>query len=248
MMDDQFIERSIKDLVKPFQMEPFTVIPTFMTYPSNAAVMVYVEGGTRHFTLSDGGGAVGVLNGSGGYRVDGLSILKQHCQSTEFYTTNRGWISTRKPVDQNSFTSVVSLIAQFSFEASVNLLKQFKPEKHSDFRVDLERDLDRRFKDHMSRKGHLVGNSNKKQTFDYIIRIPGDRIIAIDAVVPDASSINSALVAHLDLKATGRRDIGQMIIYDDRQKWKSSDLVLLGMGALPTAYSSVHQALERISL
>lgn len=246
MMDISFIERSINEWSKPLQMAEFAVVPTMLTYPSNSAVMIYVEGGRVSFLLSDGGGATDVLAGAGGHRVDGISLLRDFCRSTDFHVSPKGWISTEQPVSQSEFLGTLCTLAQHSKDAAAMLLRHFKPHRDSDFRQELEDELDRRFRNHLSKRGHLVGQSNKRQTFDFLLRLTGGRVLALDAVVPESGSINSALVAHMDVRAAGRRDVEQMIVYDDRENWKSSDLALLSMGVPPTAYSQISNVLERL--
>ena len=51
--------------------------------------------------------------------------------------------------------------------------------------------------------------------------------LLIDPVVNDASSINARLVSNLDVRMNENPQISQLIVFDDRLKWKSSDLKLL---------------------
>jgi len=66
-------------------------------------------------------------------------------------------------------------------------------------------------------------------------------------VVPDASSVNSAVVAHIDLKMKHLPDVEQRIIYDDSQPWRAEDIQLLKAGARPVPISSLRQSLERLA-
>lgn len=139
-----------------------------------------------------------------------------------------------------------SVVAEASRDAAIMLLKQFKPARVVDFRRELEAVLEAEFRDAMQKKGHLPGATNKIHTFDYVVRTNDNILLALDAVVPDASSINAAVVAHMDIGATKRTDLRQLIVYDGDQDWKASDLALLTLGAPSVAFSHFSGALERL--
>jgi len=247
MMDYAFVEQSVLDWSRPLRAESIVIVPTMLTYPSNAAVMIYVEGGKSAFMLSDGGGAVATLVGAGGREVDGFSLLRDFCRSTDFRVTRSGWINLSGTVDEDKFLSGISNLAQFSKDAAAMLLRHFKPERSSDFRQAVEDELGKRFHEVLRKRGHIVGASNKEQTFDFLAPLGGGRILALDTVLPDSSSINGTLVAHLDVRAAAHSNVRQMVIYDENQGWKSSDLALLSMGTPPTAFGHFRDALERLA-
>ena len=71
--------------------------------------------------------------------------------------------------------------------------------------------------------------------------------MVLDVVSREASSINAALVAHLDIKNANIRSIEQRIIYDDEDKWSSADLNLLRIGAIPIPFSQAASVFERLA-
>ena len=111
------------------------------------------------------------------------------------------------------------------------LIRKFRPQKAFDFRRDLDVVLERRFQDDLRKRGHFVGASNKSHTFDYLIHGNDNQFLIIDAVVPDSSSVNAAVVSHMDVRAIHRPDVRQFIVYDRDQEWNASDLALLTLGA-----------------
>jgi hypothetical protein len=48
-------------------------------------------------------------------------------------------------------------------------------------------------------------------TFDYAVRIAPETTVVIDTVVPDSSSVNAALVLHLDRKNAKQANIRQQL-------------------------------------
>lgn len=224
----------------------FAVVPTFSYYPSNAMVRAYVEAAGEHFIVSDGGGAVDTLHGAGGYLVTYEKILKAMARRRNFNVTPEGWLTSPR-VDAAGLTGAITATAELSRIAAEILMKNFRVTEAVDFRRAVDRTLEGRFHSAVVKKAHLAGASNKSHTFDYLINLSSDRLLIIDTVVPDSSSINAALVSHLDVKNTGRHDIKQAIVFDDRASWKSSDLALLRLAAPPIAYSSFREQIEALA-
>ncbi len=59
----------------------------------------------------------------------------------------------------------------------------------------------------------------------------------VDAVLPDANSINSHAIAHLDLNQLNDEKIVQRMVYDDDDNWDAADLNLLQMATTLVALS-----------
>ncbi|MBF0332931.1 MAG: hypothetical protein HQL40_04675 [Alphaproteobacteria bacterium] len=244
MTDYGFIAGAVSAWSEPRQVGPYVVVPTFSMYPSNSVVQAYIEGGAGRFVVSDGGGAIDTLLGVGGYKVAGLKLLKDFARLRDLKINTSGWLCSA-PAEKETLTSAISIVSDASRAAAEMLIKHFKPVSHSDFRKEIEASLELRFHESFSKRAHFPGASNKTHTYDYSIRLPNGGTFIIDAVVPDAGSINAAVVAHMDLRAANRDDVRQAIVYNDNQEWKSSDLALLSIGAPTIAYTKFETAMER---
>jgi hypothetical protein len=66
-------------------------------------------------------------------------------------------------------------------------------------------------------------------------------------VSPEASSINAAVVAHLDVKQANVPNVVRRIVYDDEEKWKAEDLSLLSVGAPVVPFSRAREVLKRVA-
>ena len=241
--------RAISDLIAewgaPTVLDNYVIVPTFSTYPSNSLVQAFVDGGKDRFVVSDGGGASKVLLGSGSLSRSGQKLLADFIRGTSLKVSDSGWIYM-SGVSFGGLTSAISLVTETSRDAAIVLLRHFRPVSVQDFRRDVEIALDRHFRDAVQKKGHLPGASNKLHLFDYLVRVNDNTLLALDAVLPDPSSINAAVVAHLDVKATHRSDVRQLIVYDDEEDWKAADLALLTIGAPSARFSSFLDALEAL--
>ena len=238
MMDVEKITREILAWGEPKFFDPYIIVPTFSVYPSNSAVKVFVEGGRDNFVVSDGGGALQTLLGAGYMGNSGVKLIQDFLRGMERKVDHDGWIYV-SGVTLNELTSAIAIVAQVSRETADMLLRKFKPSKNFDFRHDLDLKLERIYHGNLKKKGHFVGNSNKEHTFDYLIRENDNKIMIIDAVVPDAASLNAAVVSHIDVRAAKRPNVRQFIVYDQGQDWRASDVALLTLGAPAVSFQNL---------
>ena len=141
---------------------------------------------------------------------------------------------------------MISIVANASQQAAEHLVAHVRP-KRKDFRVQLHKLIHNKFGASVvdKPKARLVGASNKSHLLDYLIDLGDDRRLAIDAVTPDPSSINAAIVAHMDIRHANIPKLEQRIVYDDVDDWKSSDIALLAVGSRPVQFSHIEPVLER---
>lgn len=150
-------------------------------------------------------------------------------------------------IDVPALASAISLTANVSKEVAHYLIDRDKsaPASHN-LEEAIERILDGQFHKEWTRQTFIVGQSNKQQRFDFEVRLPTKRHLLIKVVKPESSSVNAAVVAHLDVKATKQSDIEQRSIYDDFVSWKAADLSLLAVGAPVLPLSAANDTLGRI--
>lgn len=251
MIDTQFIEQQILQWVKPIQLESHVIIPTTLVYPSRSAVMIYAEGGSEHFSLSDGGGAIAHLHEAGAFKLNGVEILKKHFRNSDWAVNNSGWIYTHKPITKKEFLSEMFELASVSVTASQLLLKKTR-HHFSNFKLHLEEELNFLFKNSkrknsLEKKGKILGASNKNHTFDFVAKT-SNLTIAIDGINPDTYDINHTFVSHLDIKNSNNLNLQQMIIYDESENWRSSDLALLSMSVPPLPYRVAKEQLRQLAV
>lgn len=244
VIDRERVNEVLHSWCAPQERGEYLVVPTFSTYPSNSVVQAYIIGGRDTFIVSDGGGAVRSFLDSGCLDWDGQRTLHDFVNVHDVKLGKNGWIYSAN-VGLEELTYAISVVTEASRDAAHMLLKHFKPKPSLDFRKDVARALEERFHGRLQKRGKLVGASNKPHSFDYVIRANDDNFIALDAVLPDTSSVNAAVVAHMDVKATHRPNIKQMIVYNDSEVWNAADLALLSIGAPTVAYSKYFSALER---
>lgn len=221
------------------------VVSTMCLYPTNHIVQVHVEGGQDSFVVHDNGGAIDQLRAIGGHdehpfslmravvRRDGLQVSDLH----RIYASN---------IRLEGLEAAISLVANASRDVADYLVSRYRPTPRRPLGEELEAILNLRFPALWRKEEVFVGQSNKQYRFDYSVALPHDRKLVLETVKPDASSINAAVVANLDVHNAHPKLI-QRIVYDDTDKWPVESLRLLRVGAPPLALSGVNEALRNLA-
>jgi len=221
-------------------------VATHCLYPSNATVAVVVaQRGDGLFRVDDDGQALDEVSQSVLTSQQLPKLMSGIVRHRGCELTSRGEIIS-PCVKEAELRAAVILVANASKAAAEHLVSSVRPPR-KDMRRVIEDLLDLKFKDRWRRDGRIAGASNKEHGFDYIVRLANGRQLALDFVVPDASSVNSAVVAHLDVRQKKAADLEQRIVYDDTLPWRSEDIQLLKVGARPVPISSLKQSLERLA-
>ena len=93
----------------------------------------------------------------------------------------------------------------------------------------------------------MRGHSEKEHRFDTAVVLPDGRKLLVDAVNHHMDSINSRVVANLDVKQLEDPSIIQRIVFDPLEEWRSEDLNLLKVGATPVALPQLARSIERVA-
>jgi hypothetical protein len=214
-------------------------VSTLCLYPSNGAVTLSVRGSGDSFVVSDDGGAVDTLLGSGrdqplcdhqvntiignqGLRIENGAI---YCPAVT---------RAEVPVAIALVANTAKMVAEWGHD-------NVSPTMPRDFKHNLAQLLQRHFKTSLEADCHIHGASTRAYSFDHVVHLHGGRRLLIDPVLSDATSINAALAANLDVSRLGDPGIIQRIVYDDARPWQAADLSLLAIAA-PTVPFSTFEA------
>lgn len=97
-----------------------------------------------------------------------------------------------------------------------------------------------------SEAAYIDGASERTHKFDNVIALPDGRKVLVDVVKHQGNSINSAVVANLDVARLNNPKLIQRIVFDPAEKWKPEEISLLEVGALPVSLTRLGDAIERI--
>jgi hypothetical protein len=222
------------------------LVPTHCLYPSGGVVSVRVDGGVDTFGISDGAGAVEVLEGAGGHDMPNISRIVRSLAKRNNLLVDRQGAVYSPPVKKEDLVTTIVVVANASKQIAEHLLQHYRPHLDRNFRTQLDHFLKRRFGEKIS--SPVLAGARKPHRIDYLIPLGDNRRLALDAVVPDASSINSAIVAHIDLRDAKIVGLEQRLVFDDSAPWKAADLNLLRVGAAPVAFSRLPEIIGSLAI
>lgn len=234
-------------------LEPFTnyheredgaiAVPTHCLYPSHAIVNVYIRGGKTGAIVSDEGGAIDELTTYNRKITNPDRLLRRFCRRTGL-EAKHGKIYSPS-VEPQQLAASVMFVANASAAAVTWGLEHLKTHRRRDIRKELESLIERTFPDASIMTERLSGKSTRQYKFEHVVHI-GDHRLVIDPVVPDANSINSHAIAHLDLRQLQDELISQRLVYDDEAEWNAADLNLLRMAAPLVPFSKAGAGLQKV--
>lgn len=215
------------------------LVDTTAVYPSGKVVQILVHGPATLSVVTDNGSASDELECSG-IKIDDPSRLLRPYARKYGLETSRGEIFESR-VTLGDLPAAIRLVASASAEAVHREIEStsFRPHRQI-------RDLLATFM--KERHGHAftsqaVEGKNRPHLFDYVHK-ERDRLVIVDPVLRDASSINSKVVAHLDVRARLGKKANQLIIYDDAEPWTSDQLGILQLAASIVPWREVEPAIS----
>jgi hypothetical protein len=242
------VEKALSEWPGPMDEDGQVLVPTHCLYPSNGSVTVSVAGGIGSYFVHDAWGALEEVSAAGGtFPASDAAHMVRFIVSGYGLTIDDTGLIKAERVQADELLSTVMLIANASKDAAAELLSRFRPRLRRNIKAELASMLEVHFPHHVIKNQIVVGASNKPHRFDNVVRLRGDKQIILDVVTREASSINAALVAHLDVRNAKLPNIEQRIIYDDQEPWQAADLNLLKIGAPPVPFSRAPEVLERLA-
>jgi hypothetical protein len=237
--------KGLSQLASISPVEDGILVKTHCMYPSNGLVNVTVRGSGETIVASDEGGAMGEALAAGidvrNYDRTLASIVREQglfIRDSVIYTPQMPIMAA--PL-------AVLMVANTSQEVARRMFDHGNIKRSRDFRKLLADFLSKRFHARVAHDEFVVGHSNKRHKFANVVSLAGEKKLIIDPVSNDSSSINSRVVANLDVKAMGNTNIVQRIIYDDEDDWKAVDLNLLHVGATAVPFSRATEVIERLA-
>jgi hypothetical protein len=222
------------------------VIPTHSLYPSGSIVNIYIDMGKNHAQISDGGGAFEELLKIGDVEGPMLKSIKLFSKRHGLSVDNRGWLMSPE-ISLDHLASFVAIVSSASVSAANYLIDKFNPYPTANaFKADVEYKLAAHFNEQLHKEFKYTG-VEKKHTFDFMIQLNGSQQLLLDLVVPNANSINSAVVSHLDVAKLENKNIQQRIVYNADDDWKAADISVLKLGAATVKHSSIVKLARKLA-
>lgn len=242
----EYVRNSLSTISHSQEINGVVRVSTQCMYPSNTLVSVFVEGGKNTFIVTDNGGAIKELASNG---ID----LQTSYKSIDQFVKSQGAIYSCGIISSPQATlkelpAAIILVANLSKELATYLLGHAKIKRKRNFKELVHNFLSDKFERQRVKTMEFIGDSNKSHRFENVIILNNERKLIVDPVVKDHASINSRVVANIDIKSKNISGIEQRIIYDDEEEsWSSVDINLLTLGAIVIPFSKADAALQRFT-
>ena len=225
------VERSLIETFKCHPVDNGVLVNTHCLYPSNSSVKVIVYGAGSEFFVTDAGGWRKELEDAGAYGKLSDKHVQNAASRQGLHLDSAGAI--RSPlIDKNDIPAAIAVVANISKEITHSIFASWKfPRKK--FKERVHDVVKQQFGGSEVSEKKISGASNKAHTFENVISLHSGLQIIIDPVVRDSASINSRIVANMDVHAKSYTHIKQAIIYDDEERWSPDELNLLGLPSVP---------------
>jgi hypothetical protein len=240
-----FLSDALGQLGGVRQVGDVLLVDTHCLYPSGSVVQVAVQGGAREAVVHDNGGTSEALSQHGVHYHQIDAALRRFARSRDLRIDN-GQIAS-PPVTTDILPVAILMVANASKEAADELLRKYRFSKKKDFREQLDFFFQKNFGTKRYKRDYEVfGQSEKKYKFDHAI-LGDNKVILVDAVLPDPSSLYASVVANLDVRESHDPRYIQRIVYDENDLWRSQDLRLLQTGAPVVPYKHAEDEISSLA-
>lgn len=194
--------------------------------PSGGLIYVHMQLRDGRLFMHDNGAAFDEL-AQYGRQNKSASPVRRLLNETGFGLTDQGQVF-RDGINLDQAASGLSLVADASLRAAQYMLAHSKSRIGQPLDVRVRDLLHRRFPD--GEVNVKFTGLARQQTFDFGIR-QGEETILVDAVSPDLSSVNAAIVKSMDVARARDERARPILVYDSRDGWSSDAMNLLAMAA-----------------
>lgn len=195
---------------------------------SNVVVTVVGLKNGESVVVHDGRGAEDRLAAAGRYTASIDRILARVAR--RYGLVSRNCTISSHPCSADDIPALVPLVANASQEGALALLHESTKGVRRDLPAEVVNILERRFPDaSIVPDDRIEGASRRSYRFDVSLSRSSGRLLLVDAVSPDANSINAAVVANIDVGRRSDQEFLQTIVYDPAniERFGTSNLSLL---------------------
>lgn len=203
-------------------------------------IRVAVIGGVSECVVSDQGLAIRELEMAGAEVRNPERLLRPYAKRYGIEVSGTD-LYVRIPTED--VAAAIMLVSGACREAYDGELRRIRFAPRRDLREALSRFLKSTPLDLSEHKGIITGK-NAQHEFAHVFETHDQSgLVIVDSVLPEPSSINSRVVAHLDIRAALEGRAEQFVIYDDEDDWSSDKLGLIQLAAPIIPFSKIGGAL-----
>lgn len=233
-MDWQSIQRTLCAAREFAQVHDGYRVLADTLMPSGGLIHVHIQMRDGVLSMHDNGAAFDELALYGAELKSNVGI-RRFLGETAFELTNDGTIF-RHGIAPEDVAVGVSLVADASLRAANFMLSHAKIQTGQPLDVRLKAAMIRRYPS--GRANFKFDGKARQQRFDYGLEID-DQVVLVEAVSPDLSSVNAAIVKSLDARNSIAARARPILVYDERDHWPADALNLLAMAGERVSFKSI---------
>jgi hypothetical protein len=204
-----------------------------VTMPSGGVVHVHIQPRHGELFLHDGGAAFDEL-AMNAVEVRSLRGVRAMLKRDDIVMAEDGRIwCERLPLEKVAVG--IAVVADASLRAAAYMMARGFVAKSSPLDTRVRDALHRRYP--QGRPKFAFEGKNRQHVFDFGAQ-DDDRIVLIDAVTPEPSSINSAIVKAIDARQANS-NVVSLFVFDPEDDWPSASLSMLQLGGRSVELSSI---------
>lgn len=240
------VQAAVNTFVRFEETNGGVAVTTHCMFPSNALVRVLIRGVGDSFVVTDNGNSMFELRTSGVPMDYSVRAIRNYLGEREMMFDHGVIVS--EAVSRDFLPVVILMVANAASEMAAWMLGRAHWKHTKAFKEVVRELLEEKFHTNKPKEVTIFGASKKAHTFENVIQLHNGKRLIVDAVVRDASSINSRVVANIDVRNAAIEGLEQRTVYDDDNIWPNSDLTLLKIGgSIIVPYSKAPAVMERLA-
>ena len=222
------------------------VVTTHCQLPNGSLAKVRIRRSGTGWIVSDGGAALDEAISSGVERPNfGMNVRRAIRGKGLSFVDGR--IESPRVAMESLFNAVV-VVANTARDIAETLIFVGSHFDHESLESRARKILVGRFHTWVLAKPVIMlGASEREHKFENALDLPDGRKILVDVVKHQGNSINSSVVANLDVQRLNNPKLVQRIVFDPSESWKNEEIALLSVGAVPVALPNLGDAIASIA-
>ncbi|HBN52224.1 MULTISPECIES: hypothetical protein [Thalassospira] len=238
-MTDRYLQIS-SEIVKARPVEHGTLVDTTCLLATGEIVQVLVSGGLNDVVVSDCGLAMTEIENLGAVEKFPSRRFKGYASKFGVNVSQKGELYLKTSAAEIS--AAVVLVANAVQEAVNTETFRMKPQHHRDLKIAVadfvrEKDLLKFERD------RTISGKHTAHKFEHVFESRNNRLIILDTVVPDLTSISSRVVAHIDVRENSEIKAESLLVYDETDSWRTDRLGLLELAGTIVPFDRLDEAM-----
>ncbi len=227
MIRTEDIQNIMSAALLPMDGGDAVIVPTHCLFPGGQNVSISVkQGHGGGFTLTDEAQALAVVN-EAGVELTPRQLHKASELAKHHTASFANGSFTLSGLTVEHLPAAIITLANLSQHWASELVCEHQIERHAELKAMVHHALSRIFPSKIIPDYEMLGQSNKRYSFDYCIPLSQDKFILVDTIGNHANAISSAFRRNYDVKNNANDNYRQEGVIENQPDWKIEDINIL---------------------